>query len=225
MINLKMKKAQDGGFRLISLELRNNTLLGTIFLEFVDKEDKQDTFYSTVLIGPNGTGKSNILRIVISLMKELYDLSIEGHRSYGAGGDFSLKYSVNGRIFEYTSLHRSRGLAKIIDKTKTLLYRDGEKIEFKDAEFPSVIIANSIMLTDKYPIFTKEGTPPFYKYLGIRNRAQNASTRQYVRKTVEFIIEQQERDQFRRGLNAATEYLGIERNIEVHYTSRRYSII
>jgi hypothetical protein len=63
------------GFKLLSLALFNNSLLGSIRYSFVEDEDKQDQIYSTVLIGPNGTGKSNLFRIVIELFRELYNLS------------------------------------------------------------------------------------------------------------------------------------------------------
>lgn len=220
----KLKNPYNG-FKLISLELKWNTFLGTISFDFVDTEDKQDAIYSTVIIGPNGTGKSNLFRIVINLFKELYDLSLpNGKRSYLVNGDFSLKYSIDECVYEFTNIKKASHLATIIDKVKVYLYKDGKIIDFKGVKFPIAIVANSIMLTDKYPVFNNEKVFPVYKYLGIRNRAQNASTRQYVRKTVEFIVEQYDNESFRRGLKSTTEFLEMVDGIEIIYNTANTSL-
>jgi hypothetical protein len=94
-----------------------------------------------------------------------------------------------------------------------------------EVRLPTAIVANSIMLTDKYPFFKKElnefgikiDSFPNYKYLGVRNIAQNASTRAYVRKTVEFIVQQIDSLTFRKGLIKATKFLGLAEAIEIFY--------
>lgn len=59
------------GFKLLSLDLRDNILMSKskLFYDFVELDDKQDSIYTTVIIGANGTGKSNLFRIVIELLK------------------------------------------------------------------------------------------------------------------------------------------------------------
>jgi hypothetical protein len=86
------------------------------------------------------------------------------------------------------------------------------------------------MLTDKYPFFRKESGKngekidafPRYKYLGVRNIAQSASTRAYIRRTVEFIVEQFEkkdsnRSGFIKALKKATEFLELDSAIDIFY--------
>ena len=70
------------GFKLLNLDLVGNSFLGTISYKFVNDSDRFDSIYTTVLIGPNGTGKSNVFRIVINLLRELYDLSTSQFRGY-----------------------------------------------------------------------------------------------------------------------------------------------
>jgi hypothetical protein len=91
------------GFKLISLDLRDTTIMGKskLFYSFVEPKDEQNSIYTTVIIGANGTGKSNLFRIIIELLKELEDLGKDNSRSYAVDGRFNLKFSINGDIYEY----------------------------------------------------------------------------------------------------------------------------
>jgi len=220
------------GFKLISLELRNTTLMGKspLFYNFIDTDDEQSSIYTTVLIGANGTGKSNLFRIIIELFKELNDLNKWKSRSYNVDGSFNLKYSINDNIYEYTNIDKT--MNNSWGANFASLKINGIKADFSEISFPNAIVGNSIMLTDKYPFFKKEMDPqgnrvdifPIYKYLGIRNIAQNASTRAYVRKTVEFIVEKFKSDIFIQGLKKATDFLGIDRSINIYYQTSNTSI-
>jgi predicted ATPase len=218
------------GFKLISLELINNTLMskGNLFYNFIESADKQNEIYTTVLIGANGTGKSNLFRIIIELFKELNDLAKGKTYSSNVDGSFNLKYSLNGDIYEYTNIpERGKFMDFVVSNkgTKTHLMKNGNRIAFHEAMFPIAIVANSISLTDKYPFYRKDTTNEGekvdtflqYKYLGVRNVAQNASTRAYVRRTVEFIVQEYQSDAFRNGLVRALNFLGLEKEIEIFY--------
>ncbi len=232
------------GFKLLSLDLRGNSLMGksNLYYSFMDENDKQNIIYTTVIIGANGTGKSNLFRIIIELLKELNDLSKGKTRSYNVDGLFNLKYSLNGDIYEYTNIMYFDGSfnadrqpeldAQNQDKPNRAYLKVNGKLEpdFKNAVLPLSIVANSIMLTDKFPFFRKEKNEngeqveafPRYKYLGVRNIPQSASTRAYVRRTVEFIVEQFEKKDsnksgFISAIKRATDFLELDNSIDIYY--------
>jgi hypothetical protein len=131
-------------------------------------------------------------------------------------------------IYEYSNIPEAGKMGDyVVTDTgyKIFLNKNGNRINFTEANFPIAIIANSIMLTDKYPFFRKDITPegekvdafPNYKYLGVRNIAQNASTRAYVRKTVEFIVQEFSSFPFRAGLARATKFLELAEEINIFY--------
>ena len=210
------------GFKLISLYIQGNKLLSKSELNynFIEPSDSQKSIYTTVIIGANGTGKSNLFRIIIELFKQLYDLK-DGKKIRSIEGRFKLRFSVNGDVFEYKNFYENSLFANsVVTREKVAkhhLMRNGNLIDFKELQLPIAIVANSIMLTDKYPIYNDDKSFPIYKYLGVRNRPQQASTRSYVRKTVEFIVDQFDSDAFKDGLKRITKYLNIDESIEVIY--------
>lgn len=230
------------GFKLVSLDLRSNSLMGksNLYYSFVEENDDQNLIYTTVIIGANGTGKSNLFRIIIELLKELHDLSRGKNRSYNVDGNFNLMFSVNGDIFEYANIFsendKLENHREPEKRNQVFLLLNGKKIDFEMAQFPLAIVANSIMLTDKFPFFRKEDNGkgeqvdsfPIYKYLGVRNIPQSASTRAYVRRTVEFIVEQFEKrlgnkTGFIYALKRATDFLELDNSIDIFYNTSNNS--
>lgn len=209
------KVTKNNGFKLIRLELHNNSLVcknSSIIYDFIDDEDNQDKIYSTVIIGSNGTGKSNLFRIIILLFKDIFDNLELNPRSYGVDGKYKLEYSIDENVYTYSNFV---DIGEVKFKNISQIYRNSEPIPFEEVELPSFIVANSIMLTDKYPFIRDNDTFPLYRYLGVRNIAQAASTRSYVRKTVEFIVSQINSDVFKKGIAKTGDFLGISKSIDI----------
>ena len=180
------KRFSYNGFKLISLELKNFTFFGDIKYDFVDIEDKQDKIYTTVIIGPNGTRKSLLFNLIIYIFKTISDLRSDLKVDYGKykEGDFHMIYALSNEIYEIKRIQTE-------DKRKHKIYsyeyiRNTDPWNISDFELPLTIIGNSINITDKFPFF-KENEFPRFQYLGIKYNPQTASTKSYIKKTIDSV--------------------------------------
>ncbi len=227
-MNLRMEKNnldQHKGFKLISLELVGHNILGSNTFNFVDPLDKPESIYTTVIIGPNGTGKSELLSVILYIFRNICSLDLNDSFDY-ISGRYRLKYKNNNTIYEISNITDGLNFQSLTGKKvifpRPKFFRNSEEIDFNKAinTLPEAIVANSIMLTDKFivPRNDKEQSQfPMYKYLGVRNRPSQASTRSYVRKTIEFVVDQIESKVFKEGLEKIADYLGLSKSISVIY--------
>lgn len=212
------EKCDEIGFKLISLRLEDNPILGNLSLNFCDDlNNLEDYPFNTILIGPNGTGKSNILRTIINLFREIHEIKEKGKRINRVPGKFLISYLLNGKLFvfgnlklegEYMSARFSKGFWFLVDG---VIEDDYQKINL-----PDNIIANSLMITDKYP-YLKVSDFPNYTYLGVRSSRSSAGTRAYVRKTVELITASLEKKGFKSKLKNILEFLELQPSINIYY--------
>ena len=217
------------GFKLKSLEVRRHPVLGTNHFDFLDENDQTDDIYFSVFIGPNGTGKSELFKLLISIFRGVFQNISEDKSNFRPNFLFSLKFYQNGYLLNFTNISEGVQFISLTGRkapkypeTKFLLNDD----LFPDTDVVTVlpvnIIANSIMLTDKFLVLRNQKEIeefPIYRYLGVRNRPQQASSRSYVRKTIEFVVNQISSDTFRQGLLRLTNFLELPGKIEVSYNT------
>ena len=58
-------------FKLLKLDISKHAYFGDISLNFVNEEEEHNGLYTTLIIGPNGTGKSQILAAIIEILNYL----------------------------------------------------------------------------------------------------------------------------------------------------------
>jgi predicted ATP-binding protein involved in virulence len=210
------------GFKLISLEIKNFTFFGNIKYNFIDKDDKQDKIYSTVIIGPNGTRKSLLFNLIIYIFKCICDLKENKEIDYKkyVKGDFHLIYALGNEIYEIVRTHSIDG--KKHNQYDYTLSINKEKKEIKDFELPLTIIGNSINITDKFP-FYKEKEFDRFQYLGIKYNPQSASTKSYIKKTIDYVAKLSFSESFLNGLKLITEtFIGKNKTICISYKTVNY---
>lgn len=177
-------------FRLNQLKLSNHPILGEIDLYLCDKEFENNSTYQTVIIGPNGTGKSNILQVIINIFRECAHYIMNGDRNPIVGGAYYLKYFNGGREIEimtpaYLKIHTD-DFTDLEKSSEAIFFLDNRKPS-KDIDLlPNKLLASSMIFTDKFPAVEDKHFPQ-YNYLGVRNikSPSSAGTRIINRKVTE----------------------------------------
>ncbi|WP_299989388.1 AAA family ATPase [uncultured Pontibacter sp.] len=213
-------------FKLLKLELKGHQILGDLKLDFVNEGEENNGPYSTIIIGPNGTGKSNILRALVDVYRDLYEYKFNGKRPRYTTGKFNLEFELENINYRYSNFNRLTFITKNGKETApAFLEINGEKDDYRYAKFPNKIIASSILLNDKFPfIEEKEEFEnkifPIYKYLGIRSSSSSAGTKTLVKRTVSSIVDAIDRDGFMDSLGEVLETLDLKQSFRIEYDLR-----
>ncbi|MBN8567990.1 MAG: AAA family ATPase [Ignavibacteria bacterium] len=204
------------GFRLLEVKFLEHPYLNNLNLKFYDDVDLDSEFpYKTVIIGPNGIGKSNILSNIIKIFRELSYIKINGKRTVFVDGKFQIKYLINSVTYFYSNYDENNQ-----NKFELVFKINDTIVKHDDIILPQRLIANSISITDKYPYIKDQNYFPIYKYLGIRTSTLSAGTRSYTNRTVEYIIDSLQEKEFSVQLKEMLIFLGLKEKLEIIYFPR-----
>jgi predicted ATPase len=208
-------------FKLISLKLRNNNIFPNTSFDFLDEEDKPNKPYSTVIIGANGTGKSNLLRIIVLLFEELNSLKEKDVRTNKVDGSFELKYKVNGYTYliKYGQIDVDSEISNTTrTEKKVQAYCNDQPINFKAVELPVCILTLSNTITDKFPLDNEDFN--IYNYLGVRANSNTARTTTFINKTIDLLYQTLPNEEVLPNLAKALNFLNYDKNLFISYYPR-----
>lgn len=217
-------------FRLRSLRIRDNNIF-TNSIEF-NFSQESDSFsvqspYFTLIIGPNGTGKSNLLKILIDIFRLAYEKKNGLEITQYPSGKYALEYfftDANYTILNTLGWQNGEEAPLNFDDKKDekgiRFFKDGSEIDAKEFPIPNSIIALSIMLTDKYPVLRDPSKFPIYNYLGIRKDSNTAGTRTYINRTIDYIFDAASNESFLDDVKEMLDFLGLDKQFYVSYSPR-----
>jgi predicted ATPase len=208
-------------FKLLSLRLRNNNIFPNTTFDFLDVIDKPALPYSTVIIGANGTGKSNLLKIVVLLFEELNSLKEYDVRTNKVDGAFELKYRLNESIYLFKNGLIDAELDKpniTRNEKKVQVYCNDQPITFKTVELPGCILTLSNTITDKFPLDNDDFK--IYNYLGVRANSNTARTTTFINKTIDLLYQTLPNEEVLPNLAKALNFLNYDRNLFISYYPR-----
>ncbi|HUC81525.1 MAG TPA: AAA family ATPase [Flavisolibacter sp.] len=132
--------------------------------------------YKTLIIGPNGTGKSQVLSVIIETFNILSALKSNPSLKFPSSIRFILKYFINN--IEYHIDNREGVLQIFVQNQPTPI---------QDIELPVKVIGSAINLNDRFPIVreTNKYFTDRYEYLGVRSAPNSAYISVHIKKIID----------------------------------------
>jgi predicted ATPase len=152
-------------FRIIQFEIKKHNFFKPQKFKFTDDNDLNPGPYVTLLIGPNGTGKSQLLESLVKIFNTIVASKERGFKVQNFENDFFIEYQIGTDIVTIDSV-----------KNNNLVYLNGNEIDMIDVPTPSKILASANNLGDRFPFLTNRNKTKNskYEYLGIRTASNNA---------------------------------------------------
>lgn len=151
-------------FKLLELEFYNHPFLKNLLVKFCSDKEENKENYTSLIIGPNGTGKSQILLGIINIFNSIAILKQSDRRSYKFQYSYRCKYNYNGEIVE-------------------IGYNDGQltinnehyRYQIDYLPLPKKLLVSSYSFNDKYPLRQNRGKilNKDYYYLGLKSTTNN----------------------------------------------------
>jgi predicted ATPase len=150
-------------FKLIEIEFINHPFFKSIVVKFVDDGEELAENYATLIIGPNGTGKSKILLAAISIFNSLELLFKGTNKKYSFSFRYKLKFISNNRV---NTVDFSAG---------ELLINGSNYSSIGHFDLPSKVLVSAFSFNDKYPLREQRGKVinENYHYLGLKSTNNN----------------------------------------------------
>lgn len=218
-------------FKLLNFSLRKHSILKDINIDFVEEKEIyiHDAPYTSVMIGVNGVGKSQILRAVAEIFREL-DAFKNSDANWKRGFHFRIKYLLNNSVYLVQTssflIHNKLGSSREILIYQNIPFDFDDLTEAKQTEYliaankiplPNKILVSSIMLNDRFA-FADSKPEDFYQYLGIRRSSSQTSTRTFSKKTIRYLFDAAKTDEYKKGLSDLLDFMGMERSLKISYS-------
>ncbi len=223
-------------FRLISLNINDWFYLGHIpenSLVFVPKHERVSTKlpYTSVLIGPNGTGKSTLLKYIGEIFEDIEFYKRNGtRRKGGINFPYSIKYILDSDKIQIT--HKQEGIDRIAYEKGDLALKwkynvsiNGiSLLDWTNLPIPSRVIAVSYLAMDRFRQ-KKNDKKDYYQYLGLRHRSNAASPSYFLNNTLPLLFDYISESKSVMFLKRILNFMGMDDNylgIQLEYRYKKY---
>ena len=233
-------------FRLEYLKLIGHPQLGDLELFLSESNELKSISkpYTSLIIGPNGTGKSYILKTIAEIFRQFQAYSLSGKKDLKLPFNIQLRYVLNNNTYEIIT-KKLQTIERAVGKRGSSSRRDyiflknkplgiilndngnflnekitGFEINPSEVEYPKKLIVNSVMLTDRF-IWKNSNPSDFYQYLGVRSTKTTSSTQSSSRRTIRYLLSTITTNKdFIQNLKDLLNFLEFEENFKVHYSTK-----
>jgi len=217
-----MIKGQNN-FRLISLTLKDSTEFEAGHFQFIQDDllENSSLPFTTLVIGPNGTGKSRLLRVIIDIFNDLYNYKSFTRKDFKFNQYYRLKYLLDGKFYE------------IENTRENLVIRINEKEQNSSntLELPNKGIAAAYSLYEKFtpnessflakPSRSSRYDNGFYEYLGIKTNRNYTFSSANINNSIDRITAALAEKGFEKDLKSVFNVLGFLPKLSISYEVRR----
>ncbi|MDP3928914.1 MAG: AAA family ATPase [Bacteroidota bacterium] len=227
-------------FRVTYLKLKDHPQLGNIELDLCDDNELrfEGKPYTTVIIGPNGTGKSFILRTIAEIFRQFNEYKISNNNRINLPFGLHIRYYLNGDQYEIISKNLitfKRDGGKLYNygyyknrPTNLLEYTEGFlkeiksdfEIKLEDLVLPTKVLVSTGSIPDRF-VFKNSAPEDFYQYLGVRSTNSSSSTKSAVGKTISSLFNSSIKSMdFVINLKDLLIFLGFRESLTINYVTK-----
>lgn len=205
------------GFRLISLKLEETEEYDSGFYQFgvINNREKPKLPFTTLLIGPNGTGKSRLLKIIVDIFNDLYNYKIGSGLNLRFSSYFCLIYTVDKDVYE-------------VENNRELIFKKNDDFsDIQKIELPEKAIVAGYSLYEKFSpksnqtqISGKRKTRydnSFYKYLGLKSERNYTFSGSYINRSIDLIVEALADEGFKKEVSHVFKLLNFLPQVSIKY--------
>lgn len=192
--------------RLLSLYYNNEILFDPITFGEFSKEMGQERFYTSLLIGPNGTGKSIILSIIQKILTDAYRLRVSKKPELSKDIDYEIEYLMGDDKYKIKQ-----------ENGKITFFINSCSITIKEIFLPAKLICCAFTLQDRFIMLGEfEQDIKQYEYLGIKKYIKNNYVEE-ISNIVAFNIMMASLNDYKLldNLKEMTQFLGFETKIRI----------
>lgn len=151
-------------FKLIEIEFIDHPFFNSLKVEFVNQNEGWAENYVTLIIGPNGTGKSKILQSIIGIFNSLEAHSKNQRKKYSYDFHYKLKFGNKGRMHDVD-----------YSTDDLLINQIDSRSNVDQLILPTQVMISAFSFNDKYPLRESRGKVTYenYYYLGLKSTTNN----------------------------------------------------
>ncbi|PFJ08890.1 AAA family ATPase [Bacillus thuringiensis] len=200
------------GFRILKLKYRLDEEAEEVVVDFMNKNQfsSYEKPFISLLIGPNGTGKSTIISIIQQIITDMYRLSESRQTSLPNHIDYTLVYKIGEHTYSI-----------IKDKNGRKYAVNNKEISFGGLILPKKTIACAYSITDRFSYNkTKSDYQQRYEYLGVKSYSKKNIFNETSINLVENILTSSLKNEFVKHMKYILNFLELDAEFRIRFDLR-----